>query len=91
MLAIRMPNQKIQNVNLERMKYGHKVGRNEPCPCGSGKKYKNCCLNKNTEKELVSLAELKQVEIPKTQSKTKKTTTKTSGAKKTKKEIKKDE
>ena len=21
------------------------VGRNEPCPCGSGKKYKNCCLN----------------------------------------------
>ncbi|MBP1587037.1 MAG: SEC-C domain-containing protein [Clostridia bacterium] len=21
----------------------HKVGRNEPCPCGSGKKYKNCC------------------------------------------------
>lgn len=22
------------------------VGRNEPCPCGSGKKYKKCCLNK---------------------------------------------
>jgi uncharacterized protein len=22
-----------------------KVGRNEPCPCGSGKKFKNCCLN----------------------------------------------
>ncbi|MCD8378074.1 MAG: SEC-C domain-containing protein [Candidatus Gastranaerophilales bacterium] len=22
-----------------------KVGRNEPCPCGSGKKYKNCCLS----------------------------------------------
>jgi hypothetical protein len=22
-----------------------KVGRNEPCPCGSGKKYKKCCLN----------------------------------------------
>jgi hypothetical protein len=21
-----------------------KTGRNEPCPCGSGKKYKNCCL-----------------------------------------------
>ena len=20
-----------------------KVGRNDPCPCGSGKKYKNCC------------------------------------------------
>ncbi len=22
------------------------AGRNEPCPCGSGKKYKNCCLLK---------------------------------------------
>ncbi|MGL6311367.1 SEC-C metal-binding domain-containing protein [Aeromonas sp. 96A] len=22
-----------------------KVGRNEPCPCGSGKKYKQCCLH----------------------------------------------
>ena len=24
-----------------------KVGRNDPCPCGSGKKYKNCCLSKD--------------------------------------------
>ncbi|MDA3898292.1 MAG: SEC-C metal-binding domain-containing protein [Desulfobacteraceae bacterium] len=24
-----------------------KIGRNEPCPCGSGKKYKKCCLNKS--------------------------------------------
>ena len=23
-----------------------KVGRNDPCPCGSGKKYKHCCLRK---------------------------------------------
>jgi len=23
-----------------------KIGRNEPCPCGSGKKYKNCCGRK---------------------------------------------
>jgi len=22
---------------------GPKVGRNDPCPCGSGKKYKHCC------------------------------------------------
>jgi tetratricopeptide (TPR) repeat protein len=22
-----------------------KTGRNEPCPCGSGKKYKKCCIN----------------------------------------------
>ena len=24
---------------------GNKIGRNAPCPCGSGKKYKSCCLN----------------------------------------------
>jgi tetratricopeptide (TPR) repeat protein len=24
-----------------------KIGRNEPCPCGSGKKYKKCCLRKH--------------------------------------------
>jgi uncharacterized protein len=23
-----------------------KIGRNEPCPCGSGKKYKKCCLDR---------------------------------------------
>jgi peptide deformylase len=23
-----------------------KIGRNEPCPCGSGKKYKKCCIGK---------------------------------------------
>jgi len=22
----------------------HRIGRNDPCPCGSGKKYKQCCL-----------------------------------------------
>ena len=25
-----------------------KIGRNDPCPCGSGKKYKHCCMNKNS-------------------------------------------
>ncbi|NMD14457.1 MAG: preprotein translocase subunit SecA, partial [Caldisericales bacterium] len=24
-------------------RHGDKVGRNDPCPCGSGKKYKHCC------------------------------------------------
>ncbi len=28
-----------------------KVGRNEPCPCGSGKKYKHCCAGKDRERE----------------------------------------
>lgn len=26
-----------------------KIGRNEPCPCGSGKKYKKCCLGQYYE------------------------------------------
>ncbi len=26
-----------------------KVGRNDPCPCGSGKKYKKCCLEKDEQ------------------------------------------
>ena len=26
---------------------GGRVGRNDPCPCGSGKKYKSCCMRKN--------------------------------------------
>ena len=28
-----------------------KIGRNAPCPCGSGKKYKKCCLLLKTGKE----------------------------------------
>jgi hypothetical protein len=27
------------------------TGRNEPCPCGSGKKFKNCCLKKTSKPE----------------------------------------
>jgi len=27
-----------------------KIGRNDPCPCGSGKKYKHCCLDKDQER-----------------------------------------
>ncbi len=27
-----------------------KVGRNDPCPCGSGKKYKKCCAEKDAER-----------------------------------------
>ncbi len=29
----------------------NKTGRNDPCPCGSGKKYKRCCLNHETGPE----------------------------------------
>lgn len=30
------------NTELESLPVIKKVGRNHPCPCGSGKKYKNC-------------------------------------------------
>jgi uncharacterized protein len=29
-----------------------RVGRNEPCPCGSGKKYKRCCIDRSTAPRL---------------------------------------
>ena len=32
-----------QAMNTTIRREGPKVGRNDPCPCGSGKKYKNCC------------------------------------------------
>lgn len=28
-----------------------KIKRNDPCPCGSGKKYKACCLKKEIQKK----------------------------------------
>jgi preprotein translocase subunit SecA len=30
-------------VALQQRRVGEKVGRNDLCPCGSGKKYKKCC------------------------------------------------
>ena len=33
---------KVKNVSIKK-DAAQKVGRNDPCPCGSGKKYKNCC------------------------------------------------
>ena len=36
-----------ENVVKQPMSKKAKVGRNDPCPCGSGKKYKNCCLDKD--------------------------------------------
>ena len=40
---INAANQAGANKNKPIVNTGKKVGRNEPCPCGSGKKYKHCC------------------------------------------------
>ena len=36
-----------KNNNSPFIRSGKKVGRNDPCPCGSGKKYKHCCGKPN--------------------------------------------
>lgn len=45
----RWSNKGFTNVELKEMNIASveapKVGRNEPCPCGSGKKYKKCCIS----------------------------------------------
>jgi uncharacterized protein YchJ len=47
--SFRLPSQecidfvKESNAKIQPIKAVAKVGRNDPCPCGSGKKYKKCC------------------------------------------------
>lgn len=38
------PKSKPKKVNRRQLQKAPKIGRNEPCPCGSGKKYKKCHL-----------------------------------------------
>jgi len=40
-----------------------KVGRNQPCPCGSGKKYKQCCLAADEAAEL-AVREQQRLDAP---------------------------
>jgi uncharacterized protein YecA (UPF0149 family) len=36
----------LQRVNKYKAQGVVRIGRNDPCPCGSGKKFKNCCIDK---------------------------------------------
>ena len=38
-----------KEVKVERVTKRNKIGRNQKCPCGSGKKYKKCCINKQQQ------------------------------------------
>jgi uncharacterized protein YecA (UPF0149 family) len=40
----RMADQVRARAVLERFGGAGRVGRNDPCPCGSGKKFKRCCM-----------------------------------------------
>lgn len=48
-IGVKIANFIILNSMLEMMQL--KAGRNEPCPCGSGKKYKKCCMQTQEIKE----------------------------------------
>ena len=37
---------RLASFTTERIRGAQEIGRNSPCPCGSGKKYKKCCLRK---------------------------------------------
>ncbi len=41
------------------------TGRNEPCPCGSGRKYKQCCLEKDEAAARASRAQAQEQESAK--------------------------
>jgi tetratricopeptide (TPR) repeat protein len=42
--------------SLERATAMAKTGRNDPCPCGSGKKYKRCCVEKDETAAAIAAA-----------------------------------
>jgi hypothetical protein len=62
-------NGELKEINLgERYRFGrvieiNKVERNQLCPCGSGKKYKKCCMGKKEEYGRFSLRDLRLKEI----------------------------
>ena len=39
---------------------GKKIGRNDPCPCGSGKKYKKCCGKDLQEDAMETVYDLRE-------------------------------
>jgi tetratricopeptide (TPR) repeat protein len=41
-----------------------KPGRNDPCPCGSGKKYKHCCFAKDQAERSARIAAMPRTSIP---------------------------
>lgn len=45
---------KDMNLKQQPVKKAKKVGRNDPCPCGSGKKYKKCCYDKDQREDSVA-------------------------------------
>lgn len=38
---------------IQQVRDGAKIGRNDACPCGSGKKFKHCCINTGKYNQVV--------------------------------------
>lgn len=41
---------------IQQVRDGQKIGRNDSCPCGSGKKFKHCCMNTGKYNQLIDKA-----------------------------------
>ena len=41
-----------------------RISRNDPCPCGSGKKYKHCCYRHGVEDDLDLVSGRQQLQYP---------------------------
>jgi hypothetical protein len=42
----------------------YRAGRNKPCPCGSGRKFKKCCLGKTADSSTIPETTLQDTELP---------------------------
>ena len=45
--------QRYKDAHTQKVREYPKIGRNDPCPCGSAKKYKNCCMNSGKYDNLI--------------------------------------
>ena len=45
--------QRYRDAHTQKVREFPKVGRNDKCPCGSGKKYKNCCMDSGKYDNLI--------------------------------------
>ena len=47
--ALKVKADRLRRMRVAKARSNRKIGRNEQCPCGSGKKYKKCCLKRELE------------------------------------------
>lgn len=45
--------QRYKDAHTQKVREYPKIGRNDKCPCRSGKKYKNCCMNSGKYDNLI--------------------------------------